>query len=554
MTDVLLWYAVIYGKRHLLRALFDADVVHYPNVQRAIVHTEFTPSGQQFLPSDMDWRQYTPNYHIRLLKSTLTAPFNRSMCLLKTTEAVVSVANDTTLALPLLSCAVIQDHFECAGDLLNYGRCDIDALDSIGRTPLMYSILCRADTSYTQLILSSGQCDVNIAAADGCTALMLAVRHHKTRAFTISLLKTGRCDLNVRDKHGRTSLMHALLVANMDDTALLLETDGCDANARDSSGSTPLIFAASHRSQYCGFVESLVACERCDVNARDSNGLTALHWAVRNGYLETVRVLSACPRCDVNARDANGRTPLIWASRDGRLEIASLLIACHRCDVNATDSNGWSPIMHGYSYQGIVQQLKASSMFKINFIGARFCTQLSAAIHSEAYSVCAMLLTIHDCDVNLPDGQGRTPLILATSKCFDHASNGSHGSMWPDNASIAYRIVEMLLHNGAVDVNARDNRGRSALLIAAKNNALDVTELLLSSGNCEKDLQSYQGDTALSIAKLYGHKSIVEILEEQPLYDAAERSEHLVQGLQRLRLRTNSSQKRAIRHRLSVLE
>ena len=72
-------------------------------------------------------------------------------------------------------------------------------------------------------------------------------------------------------------------------------------------------------------------------------------------------------------------------------------------------------------------------------------------------------------------------------------------------------LLELLVKNGA-DVNARDNTGSTALMMASYEGNVDVVKMLLENG-ADLNATEKSGKTALSIAKLKDNKEVIDILE-----------------------------------------
>ncbi|CAA7389387.1 unnamed protein product [Spirodela intermedia] len=90
------------------------------------------------------------------------------------------------------------------------------------------------------------------------------------------------------------------------------------------------------------------------------------------------------------------------------------------------------------------------------------------------------------------DGDGRTPLHLATSKGY-------------------IKCVRTLLERG-VDKNAQSNDGRTALHRAAAGGDHEMVALLLHMG-ADPSLVTNRGRSALDVARDKGHREVVEVLE-----------------------------------------
>ena len=72
--------------------------------------------------------------------------------------------------------------------------------------------------------------------------------------------------------------------------------------------------------------------------------------------------------------------------------------------------------------------------------------------------------------------------------------------------------TKFLLRHGA-DVNAVNNDGADALMLASKVGDVDIVKLLLAS-KANVNLVSKEGKTALMSAKKEGHGEIVKLLEQ----------------------------------------
>ena len=114
----------------------------------------------------------------------------------------------------------------------------------------------------------------------------------------------------------------------------------------------------------------------------------------------------------------------------------------------------------------------------------------------QEYIQIVKLLIQYGADVNARDNRGFTPLILSAR--FSH-----------DKTDIA----KILLSAGA-DVNAQNNYGNTALMEAADHRGGNLVTLLLQAG-ADVNAQNNEGLTALSIAQLFkNNQGIIDMLEE----------------------------------------
>jgi hypothetical protein len=106
-----------------------------------------------------------------------------------------------------------------------------------------------------------------------------------------------------------------------------------------------------------------------------------------------------------------------------------------------------------------------------------------------------LLLETGKVDIDSKDNNGRTPL-LRTGQNGDEA------------------IIELLLKTGKVDIDSRDNFGWTPLSWAAQNGHEAIFKLLLKTGKVDVDSRdSYGSSTPLLWAAQHGHEAIVKLLK-----------------------------------------
>jgi len=88
----------------------------------------------------------------------------------------------------------------------------------------------------------------------------------------------------------------------------------------------------------------------------------------------------------------------------------------------------------------------------------------------------------------------------------------SFTEMFPQGSCIANFSAKSLLDQEGIDVNLRDNKGRTALSIAAHPNLLASANLLLKREDVEWDLPNNDGRTPLFIACAAGNLPVVDLL------------------------------------------
>jgi len=81
----------------------------------------------------------------------------------------------------------------------------------------------------------------------------------------------------------------------------------------------------------------------CNVDTTDKRGNTGLHWAVRYGQTQVIRLLVDKYSANTDAQNADGETPLYVAIREGRDDIASYLLQ-NNADPNIAALDGTYPL------------------------------------------------------------------------------------------------------------------------------------------------------------------------------------------------------------------
>ena len=305
--------------------------------------------------------------------------------------------------------------------------------DFEGRDPMMRAI-AENKLGFLEACLDA-EMDVMRQDNDGLTALMMTASDpridtiYTARILHLSMRGLDPSDgrirlknlMECRDSRGQTALARAVLSGNIPVFQLLVN-EGADVNTTDKSMRSPLLLSVvSNRIE---FTRALI--ERgANVNAKTINGVTPLGHAVAKGRTDFVDLLLSSG-ADPNISDKGSR-PLIYACVSGRLDLVDKLLV-HGADPNCSDSNqdDFTPLIYA---------VKSGNIKLVNRL-------LSAGAK-----------------VDIPDSQGITPLMHATSVCGD---------------SSEYRAIIDVLLDGGADPHRRHDLGLSALDIAQKSELTDV--------------------------------------------------------------------------------
>jgi ankyrin repeat protein len=227
-----------------------------------------------------------------------------------------------------------------------------------------------------------------------------------------------------------------------------LIADGASLMARDRNGAMPL--AAAARGGHAALVERLLSGGAA-IDARDLAGATALYAAVEGERPSTVAALLR-RGADPNLTGRSGVSPLAAAAFRGNDRIVELLLA-RGAAADHVDATGKTPVVYA-SARGFAQVVRRLLDAGVS-TRARYGNDLTALMWAAG----------HD------DGVG-------------------------DGAAV--EVAELLLERGA-DIDAIDNRGRTALMTAAERGNAAAVATLIAHG-AGRALRDNSGKIACDLA------------------------------------------------------
>ena len=295
-------------------------------------------------------------------------------------------------------------------------------------------------------------------------------------AITEMLIKNG-ADVNAVDTSEE--------IFSLNSTAEGIPTEGA-GRPLSSQGSTALIWAV---------ISGNTDAAKLLIQNGAQNADKAIMFAISEANTNVIKKLIESNIININEENQYGITPLILASMNGRTNVAKLLIE-NGAQVDAVNKFGASALIYATKagHLGVVKLLvknKANTGIKTV---KDHLTPLMSAAESGYADIVKYLAEETSADVNARDIENWTALIWASI-------NKGH----PD-------VVKVLLEHGA-DVNAVNNDGAGALMLASKVGDVDIVKLLLAS-KANVNLVSKEGKTALMSAKKEGHGEIVKLLEQ----------------------------------------
>ncbi|MGD8809132.1 MAG: ankyrin repeat domain-containing protein, partial [Gammaproteobacteria bacterium] len=201
-------------------------------------------------------------------------------------------------------------------------------------------------------------------------------------------------DVDRRNADGSTALQWAVYEGDTDEVRRLIDA-GADVSLANDYGATPMSLAAEVADTE---IIRLLLAAGADADSANPEGQTALMAVARTGNTEAARLLLD-HGASVNARESwGGQTALMWASARRHPDMMELLIASG-ADLDARSIHR--------DYQ---RHVTAEGRPK-NLDSGGFTPLLYAA--RENCIACVDMLLEHGADIDLPDPDGVSALLLA---------------------------------------------------------------------------------------------------------------------------------------------
>ena len=319
-------------------------------------------------------------------------------------------------------------------------------------------------------------------------------------ANIVKLLIDAGANMDVAEMSYFSPLSSAILGGH-NDVAELLITGGADVSNLGRQGIAPLHWAAMMGNSDV-FGQLISHGADVDIKANQSNvGNSPLHYVVQNQKMAAEQRKEMCEllltqSADVNIENLKGQTPLHSAVRVGDVSIVKLLIK-KGANVNAKDKSGRTPLSlaEREGHTEIVELLRNHGVTNDTAAALKESQPAKPTNQADADGDIEEVKALLDqgVDINAKDDGGRTQL--------HRASLGGHE-----------KLVRLLISKGA-DVNVQEDQGFRATPLhhAVHRDHRDIVEILLAHG-ADIDIKDRNGRTPLDMAKRRGNAEIVEIL------------------------------------------
>ncbi len=457
----------------------------------------------------------------------------------------VSIAS----SLPPLVEAAKQNDNDKFTVLLKADGLDVNTAHNDGTTALHWA--AHWDNLELAKLLVRQKADVNIANDYGITPLYLACTN-KSSAMVGILLK-AKANPNVALWSGETPLMNCAK-RGATDAVIAMINAGADVNASETEkGQTVLMWAAA--GGHADVVHQLLD-NGANIKAVSNNGFTPLLFAARSGDVETAKHLIEAGANPNESTPEQGNT-LVIASASGH-EALSIYLLQQGANPDSGDEygvtalhnsirNGMSTV-NGVRYdsvyrvrpknmQGLTKSLleagadpnaQIQKSHRLGPDGSAFEMTYATPLMLAALSSDVELMNLlaeYEANPSLVAKGGITPLIAAaqaacTGSCTFQGGNQSDS----ERSRLALEAVKTAVEMG-VDVNARTEKGQTAMHMAAFIGADEIVQYLYDQG-AEVNVSDNYGETPWSMAS-----GISPVIRYQGLYGNHESTAALLRKL-----------------------
>ena len=338
---------------------------------------------------------------------------------------------------------------------------DIDVNALINGANVLHYASANGYERVVELLLARPDIQVNIQSEDGYTPLIHSLLENKHSIVQLLLAHPG-IDVNLRDNEGETALHVAINTIkdfNYFSVSLLLAFPGIDVNIQDNRGNTPLHYACMDNLKY--IVEKLLTFPEINVNLQNNELCTALMYAEDDGSN-----LLAMPGIALDIVDEDGRTALIQAVEYANLPKVKMLIS-RGANVNIRSNRGETALLRACEIRfqdptPFIEAILSRPIDDINYGRSGYNALIRISLTPNSYAL-RLLLSQKNIDINHKDERGKTPLMRACQG--EQVEN-----------------VRILLSFPGIDVNLKDVLGRTALGMALEENNPEIIRMLIGKG------------------------------------------------------------------------
>ena len=332
---------------------------------------------------------------------------------------------------------------------------DPNAVNKQGYNALMFAAKNNINPNIAKAIIMTGA-DIEQADPSGKTPLMLAAENNKNKNVILLFLQAGAQGRN--DPAFRQALIQNVNLTQADINFLLM---GKIENTVKIPWYNSTEFKAAFQS---GDTKKLMsAVRKTDLTAKEENsGMDASSLLSEHKNIEEL-VLFVRNGVNINTQDKDGKTLLYKAAQEGDDAWLKALITV-KADPNIRAKDATTPVMAAVLNQpeklgNIKALIQAGANLNAGY-NREGSTLIFKLIEENKDPKLIDFLIKNGAEINLKNARGNTPLILAAANAKDD------------------KIINLLLENNA-NIDSKNNQGFTALLTAATSNPVPEVTLAL---------------------------------------------------------------------------
>jgi len=296
---------------------------------------------------------------------------------------------------------------------------------------------------------------VHHKSGDGLIHILARFGHLKCLIFLLDKTEVFVDQRNIEDK----TALHEAAQFGQDKAVEILLRKGAQVDSLKRADWTPLMLASTKANNLASVKLLLEA--GADTRLVNKDGWTSFHLAVRIGDLSQLEHLLQTDPGSWNTVSKNNRTPLHTACLAGLEKVVSLLLRLDSCGlhVDAPDSCGSTPLMEAArgNHLDCVQALLARQ--EVNLSAQDRMGRSVVQVSAQAGAVSVMEYLVETYEVRVGEG------------------NTLHCAAREGQTKMVRRLITW-----GVDVDKRDEKGRTPLFLSVSGQHAETSRELLKAG------------------------------------------------------------------------